>query len=103
MVILVALMMWVQTFSPNAYTQPYQEDPAQEILAMDNGHYLIDMGHGCGEFTPGTEVIYLGGSGGVGTLLHADETGQCSIYIESKLNDAPCAFNTEGLCDVDWE
>lgn len=88
MVTLIALALLAQILSPNASTEPFQDDPAQQVLVMNNSRYVIDMGAGCDAFFPGEDVVFFGGSGGVGTLVATDGIGQCSIYIVRKLDDA---------------
>lgn len=88
---------------PQVYTVVHPDDESRLALVMDNGLYGIELGLGCDDITANMNVEYLAGSGNVGAIVATGSDHTCNIYIDSKINDTPCATNDDGVCDVDWQ
>lgn len=99
MSIILAIALFAQTITgPVAYTVTNPDTGAID-LAMDNGLYGVDLGLGCDDITAGINVEWLAGSGNVGAIQPLDGNQTCNVYINSKINDTPCATNDAGVCD----
>jgi hypothetical protein len=93
---------WAQPLGVRAYTTDAGSSDHLG-LALPNGRYTIELGAGCDGMTPGVNVEYIAGSGGVGAIQLLDIEQLCNVYIDGTLSAELCFTNDEGDCDVTLE
>lgn len=99
MTLALAAILLLQTLhGPHAVT--VASDSGQIELSTQTGTYGLDLGGDCAMMMPGMVVEVLAGSGGVATLWPIGADSVCSVFINSKVDDVPCAVNADGACDL---
>ena len=78
-------------------------DDGGVILATDSGRYRLDLGAGCEGYDVPENVEVVAGSHGVASISVPTAEYWCNVFIDTPVSAEPCAFNTDGLCDINAE